>query len=147
MVNRWIGIGNLGADPELRTTAGGQSVSTIRLACNEKFKDKSGQMQERTEWVTCVLWGKDAENVHKFCKKGKQLYIEGRLQTRSWEQDGQKRYATEVVVETVKFLGGGRGEEGAAGGEGRGGYGRGSGGGRQQQEEAAPYAPDEEIPF
>lgn len=135
MVNKVILIGNLGQDPELRSTAGGQSVASLRVATTEKFKDKEGTLQERTEWHSVVVWGRDAENVHRFCKKGKQLYIEGRLQTRKWQdKEGKDRYTTEVVADTVRFLGGaggGGGEEGGGGygGGGRGGYGGGGGGG------------------
>jgi single-strand DNA-binding protein len=135
MVNKVILIGNLGQDPELRSTSGGQSVASLRVATTDKYKDKEGNLQERTEWHSVVVWGRDAENVHKYCKKGKQLYIEGRLQTRKWQdKDGKDRYSTEVVAEAVRFLGGGAGggggEEGGGGGGGGGRYGnRGSGGG------------------
>jgi single-strand DNA-binding protein len=128
MVNKVILIGNLGQDPELRSTAGGQSVGSLRVATTDKYKDKEGNLQERTEWHSVVVWGRDAENVHKFCKKGKQLYIEGRLQTRKWQdKEGKDRYTTEIVAETVRFLGGAGGAGG--GEEGGGGYGRGGGGG------------------
>jgi len=130
MVNKVILIGNLGQDPELRSTANGQSVGSLRLATTEKFKDRDGNLQERTEWHSVVLWGRDAENVHKFCKKGKQLYIEGRLQTRKWQDKttGADRYSTEIVADQVRFLGGAAGREGG-GDEGGGGYGGGGGGG------------------
>lgn len=130
MVNKVILLGALGQDPEIRATNGGQSVATMRLATNEKFKDKAGEMQERTEWHTVVAWGRDAENVGKFCKKGKQLYIEGRLSTRKWtDKEGKDRYSTEVVAERIQFLGGGSREDGgnSSGGQG-GGYGRSGGG-------------------
>ena len=129
MVNKVILIGNLGQDPELRSTANGQSVGSLRIATTEKFKDREGNLQERTEWHTVVLWGRDAENVHKFCKKGKQLYIEGRLQTRKWQDKttGADRYSTEIVADQVRFLGGGAREGG--GDEGGGNYGGGGGGG------------------
>ncbi len=130
MVNKVILIGNLGKDPELRTTSGGQSVASVTLATNEKFKDRDGNLQERTEWHNIVLWGRDAENVHKYCKKGKQLYVEGRLQTRKWQdKEGKDRYTTEIVAEMVKFLGGGQGGGGGEEGGGRGGYSGGGGGG------------------
>ena len=124
MVNKVILIGNLGQDPELRNTNGGQAVATLRLATTDKYKDRDGNLQERTEWHTVVVWGRDAENVHKFCKKGKQLYIEGRLQTRKWQdKEGKDRYSTEIVSDVVRFLGGGQG--GGGGEEGGGGYGGG----------------------
>ncbi|MFN7143938.1 MAG: single-stranded DNA-binding protein [Myxococcota bacterium] len=127
MVNKVILIGNLGQDPELRSTSGGQSVASLRLATTDKYKDKEGNLQERTEWHSVVVWGRDAENVNKFCKKGKQLYIEGRLQTRKWQdKEGKDRYTTEVVADVIRFLGGAGGAGG--GDEGGGGYGGGGGG-------------------
>ena len=164
MVNKVLLIGNLGQDPELRTTGGGQAVGSLRIATTEKFKDRDGNLQERTEWHTVVVWGRDAENVHKYCKKGRQLYIEGRLQTRKWQdKEGKDRYSTEVVADVVRFLGGGQGGEEGGGGGGRGGGygggggtgggagggGRSSGGGRSGggTEEAPPYSNDEDIPF
>jgi single-strand DNA-binding protein len=166
MVNKVLLIGNLGQDPELRTTGGGQAVGSLRIATTEKFKDRDGNLQERTEWHTVVVWGRDAENVHKYCKKGRQLYIEGRLQTRKWQdKEGKDRYSTEVVADVVRFLGGGQGGEEGGGGGGRGGgYGGGggtgggtggAGGGRSGAggrsgggtEQAPPYGNDEDIPF
>jgi single-strand DNA-binding protein len=105
-VNKVIIIGRLGADPELKTVTGGQSVARLSIATSENWTDKQGQKQERTEWHRVVVWGKLAELCGKYLTKGRQAYIEGRLQTRSWEdQQGQKRYATEVVANTVQFLG------------------------------------------
>lgn len=107
-VNKVILLGNLGADPELRHTSGGQSVCELSVATNEKWTDKSGQKQEKTEWHRVVVWGKVGENCAKYLKKGSQAYLEGKLQTRSWEdKDGNKRYTTEVNAFTVQFLGGG----------------------------------------
>lgn len=101
-------IGNLGADPELRVTQGGTSVLNMRLACSETYLDKAGEKQTKTEWVSCVLWGKRGEALHRFMSKGKQLYLEGRLQTSSYEdRDGVKRHKTEVNVSEVILLGGG----------------------------------------
>lgn len=105
-VNRCTFIGNLGADAELRYTTNGGGVANFRLAVNESWKDANGEKQERTEWVSCVLFGKRAEAIAKYLLKGKQLYVEGRLQTRSWEdKEGNKRYTTEVVCNDVQFLG------------------------------------------
>ena len=130
MVNKVILIGNLGADPEVRSTQGGQSVASLRLATTEKFKDRDGNLQERTEWHRITVWGRDADNVGKYCKKGKQLYIEGRIQTRKWQdKEGKDQYTTEVVADSVRFLGGGSREEDGGGGGGRGGYSGGGGGG------------------
>lgn len=113
MVNKVILVGNLGQDPELRYTASGQPVCSMRIATRETWMGRDGQKGERTEWHTVVVWGKQGENVAKYLKKGRQVYVEGRLQTRSWEgQDGVKRYRTEVVANNVVFLqGGGRSDQ------------------------------------
>jgi single-strand DNA-binding protein len=109
-VNRVILIGNLGRDPELRYTQGGQAVTNFSIATNEKWKDKDGNPQERTEWHRINVWGKPAENCAQYLAKGRSVYIEGRLQTREWEdKEGNKRQTTEIVAQTVQFLGG-RGE-------------------------------------
>ncbi|MFZ5479893.1 MAG: single-stranded DNA-binding protein [Myxococcota bacterium] len=129
MVNKVILIGNLGQDPELRSTPGGQSVASLRLATTERVKDKEGNWLDKTEWHSVVVWGRQAENVHQYCKKGKQLFIEGRLQTRKWQdKEGKDRYTTEVVAENVRFLGGGGGGGGGGYGGEEGGGGRGGGG-------------------
>ncbi len=105
-VNKVIVVGRLGADPELKTITGGNSVCRLSVATSENWTDKQGQKQERTEWHKVVVWGKLAELCGKYLAKGRQCYVEGRLQTRSWEdQQGQKRYATEIVANTVQFLG------------------------------------------
>ena len=115
-VNKVILIGNLGADPELRYTPGGQAVCDIRLATNESWTDKNGQKQERTEWHRVVMWGKPAEICKQYLAKGQKLYVEGRLQTRSWDdKEGNKRYSTEVVATDFMFLGGGGGASAGAG--------------------------------
>ena len=106
-VNKVILIGNLGQDPEVRVTGGGTAVANLRIACNDRFKNKSGEWEDRTEWVTVVAFGKTAENCREFLQKGRQIYVEGRLQTRNWEdKEGNKRYTTEVVANQVLFLGG-----------------------------------------
>ncbi len=105
-VNKVIIIGRLGADPEVKTVAGDNTVARLSVATSENWKDRNGQKQERTEWHRVVVWGKLADLCGKYLSKGRQLYLEGRLQTRSWEdQQGQKRYTTEVVANTVQFLG------------------------------------------
>lgn len=110
-VNKVIIIGRLGQDPELKQTGSGQAVCTLNVATSENWKDRDGNRQERTEWHRIVIWGKQAENSAKYLAKGRQVYLEGRLQTRSWETpDGQKRYTTEIVASTVQFLGGGASE-------------------------------------
>ena len=105
-VNKVLLIGNLGQQPELRSTQSGQSVLTLRMATNERYKNRDGEWQDRTEWHSVVVWGKRAEGLNKIVGKGTHLYIEGRLQTRKWEdQQGQTRYTTEVVARDVKLLG------------------------------------------
>jgi single-strand DNA-binding protein len=114
-INKVILIGNLGRDPELRYIQSGQAVTNFSVATNEKWKDKDGNNQERTEWHRIVVWGKSAENCAQYLQKGRSVYIEGKLQTREWEdKDGNKRSTTEIVAQVVQFLGG-RG--GSAGGD------------------------------
>ncbi len=104
-LNKVMLIGNLGADPEMRYTANGNAVTTFNLAVNRNWTGPDGERKEETEWFTVVSWDKLAETVSQFLQKGRRAYVEGRLQTRSWEgQDGQKRYKTEVVANTVLFL-------------------------------------------
>jgi single-strand DNA-binding protein len=105
-VNKVIIVGRLGADPEVKTVGNSQTVARLSVATSENWVDKDGQKQERTEWHRIVVWGRLAEIVGKHLAKGRQVYVEGRLQTRSWEdQQGQKRYTTEIVANTVQFLG------------------------------------------
>lgn len=106
-VNKVILIGNLGADPEVRFTPGGQAVANFRIATSESWTDKQGQKQDRTEWHKIVVWGKQGENCGEYLKKGRQCFVEGRLQTREWtDKEGKKNYTTEVVATHVVFLGG-----------------------------------------
>ena len=120
-VNKVILIGNLGANPELRYTQGGQAVANFRIATNEKWNDKNGQTQERTEWHRVVVWGKLAELCNQYLVKGRQVYVEGRLQTREWtDKENKKNYTTEVVAQQVTFLGGREGAQPGAGGRARG---------------------------
>jgi len=116
-LNRFTGIGNLGAKPEVKYLPSGQAVCEMSVAINEKWKDKDGKPQERVEWVRVVAWGPMGENCGKYLDKGRQVYVEGRLQTRSWDdkESGEKKYRTEVVATNVQFLGGGGGrrEDGA----------------------------------
>lgn len=161
-LNKAMLIGNLGQDPELRYTGSGQAVLSLRLATNEKYKDRDGEWKDMTEWHTVVIWGKRAEGLSRVVSKGTQLYIEGRLQTRSWEdKQGQKRYTTEIVVKEVVLLGGSKGGGGESRGnrEGRGAedsgrsrWGDGDGGGYQsgggyQGGGGGHGAEDDEIPF
>lgn len=130
-VNKVILVGNLGADPEVRFTQGGQAVANLRLAVSETWM-KDGQKQERTEWVRVVVWGKLAELCGEYLKKGRQCYVEGKLQTKEWDKDGAKQFATEVVASSVVFLGGGAG---------------GSGSGRTRGPTPEPSGGQDDIPF
>lgn len=117
MVNQVTLIGNLGADPETRQTQGGGTVCTLRVATTHRSKRGETWVDE-TEWHRVVCFGRTAENVGRFCRKGKQLYIQGRIQTRKWQdQSGQDRYSTEIVADVVRFLGG-RDERSGGGGGG-----------------------------
>ncbi len=107
-VNKVILVGHLGKNPEVRYTPSGAAVANFSIATNESWTDKSGQKQERTEWHRIVVWGKLAELCNQYLSKGRQAYIEGRLQTRQWQdKDCQTKYTTEVQAQTVQFLGGG----------------------------------------
>jgi len=113
-MNKVILIGNLGANPEMRFTQGGQAVANLRIATSERWTDRNGQKQETTEWHRVVVFGKQAEIAGQYLTKGRQVCIEGRIQTRQWQdQQGQKRYTTEVVAQRVEFIGG-RGAQGPA---------------------------------
>lgn len=113
-VNKVLLIGRLGGDPEVRYTSNGGAVANFTLATNESWTDKSGQKQERTEWHKVVVWGKLGELCGQYLSKGRQAYVEGRLQTRDWtDKEGNKRYTTEIVAQNVQFLGGGA-ERGAS---------------------------------
>ena len=106
-VNKVILVGNVGKDPELRYTSSGTAVTTFSLATSERFKDKSGEQQEKTEWHNIVAWRNLAEICGKYLQKGKQVYIEGKIQTRSYEdRDGNKKYITEIVADQMQMLGG-----------------------------------------
>lgn len=106
-VNKVILLGRLGQDPELKYTPGGSAVCNFSLATTESWTDKSGQKQEKTEWHRIVVWGKLAELCNQYLAKGRQAFLEGRLQTRSWDdKDGNKKYTTEILASTVQFIGG-----------------------------------------
>ena len=139
-VNKVILVGNLGRDPEIRYTKDGQAVANFTLATGESFTSREGKREERTEWHRIVVWGKTAENCAQYLAKGRTVYIEGRIQTREWEdKEGQKRKTTEVVAQTVQFLGGPRSA------------GTGAGGGAPSREAEAPHEesapPGDDIPF
>ena len=154
-INKVILIGNLGADPELKYTPSSRALCNLRIATTEVFKDKAGVKQERTEWHRVTVWGDQAENCSKYLAKGRSVYIEGKLQTRSYDKEGQKHYATDVVADRVVFLGGGGAGGGAGGGGPRGGGGGGrppSDGGGDDMEMGGggggpPIGGDDDIPF
>lgn len=124
-VNKVILVGRLGQNPEVRYTPSGAAVANFSVATNESWTDKSGQKQERTEWHRVVVWGKLAELCSQYLSKGRQCYVEGRLQTRQWQdKDGQTKYTTEVQAQTIQFLGGASAGAGAQGDDA--GYGRGN---------------------
>ena len=109
-------IGNLGGDPEMRYTANGSAVTTFSVAVNRSFTDASGERRDDTEWFRVVTWNRLAETCAQYLTKGRQVYVEGRIQTRQWEdQQGQRRYTTELVAQDVRFLGGGRDGGGSSG--------------------------------
>lgn len=133
-MNKAILIGNLGADPELRFTQGGQAVLKLRLATTESYVDRNKERQQRTEWHSVVVWGNRAEALNKILSKGRTICVEGRIQTRSWDdKDGNKRYSTEINATNVILVGSGggggrRGEGGGGGGGGEDDFGGGGGG-------------------
>jgi single-strand DNA-binding protein len=147
-VNKVILVGNLGRDAELRYTPGGAAVATLNLATTEVWNDKGGQRQEKTEWHRIVLWGKQAESLQEYLTKGKQIYVEGRLQTRQWDdKDGNKRYTTEIKADRITLLGGGGGGGASRGGGGSEAYGARSGGGGGMDEPPVEPITDDDIPF
>lgn len=156
-VNKVILVGNLGKDPEVKFTPNGVPVAKFSLATNERFKDKAGEWQDRTEWHNIVAWQRLAEIIGEYVKKGSKVYIEGRLQTSSWEdkQSGEKKYRTEIVASDLVLLGG-RGESGGGGGDHEGHSARGASAAASfdqrgpHSEEHAPASAeitDEDIPF
>jgi single-strand DNA-binding protein len=153
-VNKVILVGNLGRDAELRYTPGGAPVATLNLATTEVWNDKtSGQKQEKTEWHRIVLWGKSAESLSEYLTKGKQIFVEGRLQTRKWQdKDGHEKYTTEIRADRITLLGGGGGGGGMAGGQRpqrSAGAGAASGGGADHEPMGEPITDltDDDIPF
>lgn len=149
-INKVILIGRLGKDPEVRFTPGGQAVANFSIATTDRWKNKqNGNFEERTEWHNIVVWGKTAELCKEYLSKGRQVYIEGRLQTRSWtDKEGHKRYTTEVVAQTVQFLDSRGDRSGAASAAG-------SAAAPSEQPAAAPesdagpppFTEDDDIPF
>jgi len=147
-LNRVMLIGNLGADPEVRHTPGGVPVATLRMATSESFNDRSGNRQTRTEWHRVILWSKLAEIAGQYLRKGRQVFIEGRLQTRQWEdkQSGQQRYTTEVVAIQMVMLGGrAAGGESPEAAEGEPTFARSGGAHNADAEATAGYTPDSSL--
>ena len=144
-VNKVILVGNLGRDAEKRYTPGGAAVATINMATTEDWNDKAGQKQEKTEWHRVVIWGKTAESLTDYLTKGKQIYVEGRLQTRQWDdKDGIKRYTTEIRADRIVLLSGGGGGRGAS--ADRGADSMGGHAGSPGPESSEPLT-DDDIPF
>jgi len=139
-VNKVILIGNLGKDPELRFTSTGSAVANFSIATSEQWNDRDGNKQERTEWHNIVVWGKQGELCGQYLAKGRQIYVEGSIRTRSYDdKSGNKRYVTEIVAQRVRFLGGGGGTRMAPEAESSGGEETHGGGGQP------PF--DDDIPF
>ena len=105
MINKVILLGNVGADPEVRALDGGKKVARVRVATTERYTDQQGNKQEQTEWHSVTLWGGLADVVDKYLHKGSQVYIEGKIRTREYEHNGEKRYATEIMANDMKLLG------------------------------------------
>jgi single-strand DNA-binding protein len=158
-VNKVILVGRLGRDPETRYTGGGQAVANFSIATDETYKDKNGERQKRTEWHKIVVWGKQAEIAQQYLKKGSLIFIEGRIQSREWQdKEGQKRTSFEIVASNFRMLGG-RADgaaAGAGGGSHRGGGGdfddqsgpeESYGGGGGSHGSSGPEISDEDIPF
>lgn len=145
-VNKVILVGNLGRDAELRYTPGGAAVATINMATTEVWNDKAGQKQEKTEWHRVILWGKSAESLTEYLTKGKQIYVEGRLQTRQWDdKDGNKRYTTEIRGDKIVLLGGGSRSGGGGGAPME--RGESGGGSHAPAPESSEPLTDDDIPF
>ena len=153
-VNKVILVGRLGRDPETRYTSSGQAVCNFTLATDETYKDRSGERQKRTEWHRIVIWAKQAEIAQQYLRKGSLIYVEGRIQSREWQdKEGQKRTTVEIVANSFRMLGS-RAEGAAAGGGGGGSSFSGGGGGEDSQvhggasdEPMSPDVSDEDIPF
>ena len=161
-VNKVILLGNLGRDPETRYTTGGDAVTNLRIATTDTWKDKAGEKQEKTEWHTVVLFGRQAEIAGEYLKKGRPVYIEGRLQTRKYtDKDGVEKYSTEIVGDRMQLIGGAKDAGAGSGGDAEFAAASGGGGGRREGSGggggggAKPGAPakknvddfDDDIPF
>lgn len=140
-VNKAIILGNLGRDPEVRFTQSGRAKASFPVATTDTWMDQENGRQERTDWHNIVVWGKQAETCGQYLSKGRQVYVEGRIQTRSYDdQEGNKRYITEIVAQRVQFIGG-------RGGEGRSGQYESEGASAGGGYEAPPVPDDDDVPF
>ncbi len=164
-LNKVMLLGNLGADPELRVTGGGQAILKLRIATTETYLDRNNARQERTEWHSVTMWGKRGEALSKFLSKGERIFVEGSLRTSSYEKDGEKRYRTEIVANNIILAGRGKGGDAGEGGgyerrapQRDSGGGGGGGGGRAPRDNSPPPPPaddfgdyagggDDDIPF
>lgn len=154
-VNKVILVGNLGRDAEMRFTSGGTPVATVSMATTEKYNDREGQKKEDTQWHRIVIWGKTAESLHEYLTKGKQIYVEGKLQTREWtDKEGKAVKTTEVRADKIVLLGGGGGGGGDRSGARppsrdryAGGGGPDAGGGDAPQDTHVDAPSDDDIPF
>jgi single-strand DNA-binding protein len=148
-VNKVILVGNLGRDAEMRFTSGGTPVATVSMATTERFTDREGQKKEDTQWHRIVIWGKTAESLHEYLTKGKQIYVEGKLQTREWQdKEGKTNKTTEVRADKIVLLGGGGGERAGGGGGSRPSRERYAEPGGEPQDSGPVDAPsDDDIPF
>ena len=131
-LNKVMLIGRLGKDPEIRYTQGGLAIGSFSLATSEKYKKQNGEMEERTEWHNCTVFGKQAETIEKYLHKGSQVYVEGSIRTEKYQKDGQDRYATKIIVNGFQFL------------DSKGSQ---SQGGQSPAQSSAPVVSDDEIPF
>ncbi len=156
MINKVILIGNVGQDPEVRYTgdaSNGAKVATIRLATTERYRDRNGNLQEHTEWHNVVVWRNQADVAEKYVKKGTQLYVEGKIRTRSWDdQSGNKRFTTDIVADTIQLLGRRPEGNGQQGGYQNHGYAQPQGYQQPAQQPAAPQniadnGPEDDLPF
>jgi single-strand DNA-binding protein len=149
MVNKVILVGNLGRDPEVRSLPSGQPVASFSIATSRRWKDRDGNRQEQTEWHNIVCFGKQAEIAGQYLTKGKQIFVEGRIQTRSWDDktSGEKKYRTEIICDNFQMLGSAGGSRGGGGGQGTPEYDEHSYGGGGGQAGGAAGGEDDDIPF
>jgi len=143
-LNKVLLLGNLGKDPEVKYTTSGQAVATFTLATNRRWKDKEGNNQEDTQWHNIKMWGRSAELAQQYLKKGKTIFVEGRIETRTYDdKDGNRKWFTEIISERFQFVGS-RGDDAGGGG---GNYGGGGGMGQPQPQPSTPMGDEDDLPF